>query len=259
MNKMIRSLIIAVLIFAFVGSLIGLMILGSEDLTAREGIETLSSPLPTSGVSRVISEDPQIEDPLIEEDPQIESSTESLAIADEIESEADPSQVPVNETDPAPDETIVDNYVSAIEPIENLYLNVPMSAEEQDFARNISEQYGIPFELTMAVIYAESRYNPNAISDTKDYGLMQISYVNLGWLASDLNITDIMDPYQNIKAGVHILSEKIRNSGGDLTTALIRYNVGDKDALKLFEQGIFSTYYSEEVLGKYYEYLRGGY
>lgn len=165
------------------------------------------------------------------------------------------------ETDTEFDEDInvpdTEELVEVILPIEGKHLDVPMSAELQDYVRAVSADYGIPFELTMAVIYCESSFNPAAISSTGDYGLMQVSYINHGWLASDLGITDFLDAKQSIRAGCHILAEKIRESGGDFTKALMRYHDGDDGALELMKQGIFSTKYTDDVLSKYYEYIRG--
>jgi len=149
-------------------------------------------------------------------------------------------------------------FVEVIPAVEGKYLDVPMSAELQDYARNVSEEYGIPFELTMAVIYVESGFDAAAISSTGDYGLMQISYINHSDLSAKLGITDFLDPYQNIRAGVHVLSEKVSESSGDFTTALMRYNRGNAVALQQMSEGIFSTEYTDKVLAKYYEYIREG-
>lgn len=138
------------------------------------------------------------------------------------------------------------------------YLDVPMERDVQDAVRLISAEYGIPFELTMAVCYVESGFDPYAVSSHGDSGLMQIAPVNHGWLASDLGITDLFDSVQNVRAGVHILADKIAGSGGDYTVALMKYNRGDAVALEQMSEGIFSTDYTDKVLGKYYEYLSYG-
>jgi hypothetical protein len=138
------------------------------------------------------------------------------------------------------------------------YLDVPMERDVQDAVRAISAEYGIPFELTMAVCYVESGFDPYAVSSHGDSGLMQIAPVNHGWLAADLGITDLFDSVQNVRAGVHILADKIAGSNGDFTTALMKYNRGDAVALEQMSQGIYSTDYTEKVLGKYYEYLNYG-
>lgn len=117
----------------------------------------------------------------------------------------------------------------------------------------VASEYGLPWELVRAVCYVESGFDPNAISVTGDYGLMQVSYVNHGWLG----LTDPLDPEANLRAGCTILKTALDNSDGDFTKALMRYNRGDAYAMSQWSQGIFSTAYTERVLGKYYELLRG--
>lgn len=119
----------------------------------------------------------------------------------------------------------------------------------------VASEYGLPWELVRAVCYVESGFDPNAISSTGDYGLMQVSYINHGWLG----LTNPLDPEQNLRAGCTILKTAIENSNGDFTLALMRYNRGDGYAMGQWAQGIYSTDYTNKVLGKYYEYLRGEY
>ena len=172
----------------------------------------------------------------------------------------------VVDTAPAVTETIPATE-AVTEPTETRYLNVapgdgyldvPMERDVQDAVRAISAEYGVPFELTMAVCYVESGFDPYAVSSHGDSGLMQIAPVNHGWLASDLGITDLFDSVQNGRAGVHILADKIAGSNGDFTVALMKYNRGDAVALQQMRDGIYSTDYTEKVLGKYYEYLNYG-
>ena len=135
----------------------------------------------------------------------------------------------------------------------NGYLDVPFSFEEQDLVRSLSEEYGVPFALTMAIIYTESGFDRYAYSSHGDCGLMQIAPVNHGWL-SEMGIVDLWDVEQNVRAGLTILSDKLTISGGDFTTALMRYNRGDAVAQQQMNEGIFATDYTQRVLGKYYEY-----
>lgn len=159
----------------------------------------------------------------------------------------------VTETAPEPAET---RYLN-VSPGDG-YLDVPMTREVQDDVRAIADEYGVPFELVMAVCYVESGFDPYAISSHGDAGLMQIAPVNHGWVASDLGCVNLYDELQNVRAGTHILADKIAGSGGDYTIALMKYNRGDVVALQQMSEGIFSTDYTEKVLGKYYEYLTYG-
>lgn len=119
----------------------------------------------------------------------------------------------------------------------------------------VAAEYGLPWELVRAVCWVESGINPNAISPTGDYGLMQVSYINHGWLG----LTNPLDPEQNLRAGCTILKTALDNSGGDFTKALMRYNRGDAYAMSQWSEGIFSTAYTERVLERYYAYMRGEY
>lgn len=119
----------------------------------------------------------------------------------------------------------------------------------------VASEYGLPWELVRAVCFVESGFDANAISSTGDYGLMQVSYINHGWLG----LENPLDPYENLCAGCTILKAALDNSGGDITKALMRYNRGDAYAMSQWSQGIFSTAYTEKVLEQYYAYERGEY
>lgn len=56
-----------------------------------------------------------------------------------------------------------------------LLYDVPMSDELQRCVREQAERQGVPFEIAIAVIERESSYQPDAVSDTGDFGLMQIT------------------------------------------------------------------------------------
>lgn len=59
-----------------------------------------------------------------------------------------------------------------------LLYDVPMSDELQRYIREQAERQDVPFEIALAVIERESSYQPDAVSDTGDFGLMQMRHVN---------------------------------------------------------------------------------
>lgn len=181
--------------------------------------------------------------------PEKETATRA---ATEVQTEAESVIETWAVVDTAPAETVYLNIEAG-----GGYLDVPFSREEQDIVRAVSEEYGIPFALTMAIIYTESGFDRYAYSSHGDCGLMQIAPVNHGWLA-DMGIVDLWDVEQNVRAGLTILSEKLASSDGDFTTALMRYNRGDGVAEAQMRDGIYSTDYTNRVLTKYYEYLNYG-
>lgn len=110
------------------------------------------------------------------------------------------------------------------------------------------EQYQVPYALALAVADRESRFNPDAISGTNDFGLMQINKINHGWL-NEKGI-DPLSYEGNIEAGVLMLSQAIEKYG-DYELALMAYNCGDAGAKRLWNEGTYSTKYSRAVMELY--------
>ena len=125
--------------------------------------------------------------------------------------------------------------------------DIPLTDELQRFVREQCEARGVPFEIALALIERESGYRTDVKSSTNDYGLMQINVCNHEWLAEELGLTDMMDPYQNITAGVYILGQAFEKYG-DPNQALMAYNMGDAGMREAWEQGIRSTKYSRAVI-----------
>ena len=132
-------------------------------------------------------------------------------------------------------------------------LDVPMNEKLQEYVFYLSEAYDIDFTFVMALIQHETNFEAGAISSTDDYGLMQINSVNHTYLAEELGITDFLDPYENVKAGMFIL-RKLFEKYETPEKVLMAYNMGETGAARLWEQGIFEVNYSKEVLQKQAEY-----
>lgn len=124
--------------------------------------------------------------------------------------------------------------------------NVDLSVELQNYTQDICEEYGVSYPLAIAIMYHESRFQPDVVSNTGDYGIMQINKCNHAWLEKELGITDWFDPYQNIKAGVYILS--LNSQYGDLHKVVMCYNYGPTGAKKCWDKGIYSSEYSRTVM-----------
>jgi len=121
-----------------------------------------------------------------------------------------------------------------------LLYDVPMSDELQRYVREQAERQGVPFEIALAVIERESSYQPDAVSDTGDFGLMQINVCNHRWLYEELGITDVMDPEQNVEAGLYILGQAFQKYD-DPDKALMAYNMGDSGMKAAWSKGRHST------------------
>lgn len=131
--------------------------------------------------------------------------------------------------------------------------DVPLSDSLQRYIYEICADENVPVTLVMAMIEHESMFNPEEVSDTDDYGLMQINAVNHEWLKEEYRCADMMNPYQNVFCGISIISSYI-DKYGELDKALMAYNMGNYGAQKAWKNGVTSIAYSEEILSLMKEY-----
>lgn len=139
------------------------------------------------------------------------------------------------ETEPIPEEPVT------------IYFDCPLSEEIQDYIFSLCEEENVPASLVIALIDHESRFKADAISKTKDYGLMQINACNHEWLKETYGINEILDPKQNILGGIKILGSICRKYT-DPHKILMSYNMGEDGMKKAWKAGRTSTSYSIEVL-----------
>ena len=152
----------------------------------------------------------------------------------------------------APDGKIYEGGFPESYELENDFVfttGIPVTFGEdlQEFTYYLSAAYDIDYTLVLAIISKESAFMPDGISSTNDYGLMQINACNHEWLTEELGITDFIDPYENIKAGLFIL-RGLFEKYDSTSKVLMAYNMGENGASKLWEQGIFESNYSKDVL-----------
>lgn len=133
------------------------------------------------------------------------------------------------------------------------YYDVPLSHSLQRFIYEVCADEDVPVSLVMATIAHESKFNPEAVSKTYDYGLMQINEINHEQLEEQYRAADMLDPYQNVFCGIKILGSYIEKYE-DLNYALMAYNMGEYGARKAWDSGIKSTSYSESILEIMSEY-----
>lgn len=195
----------------------------------------------TEGVGRVATYQIATEivetsvDTLATESAEIEPYIASQAIT-EIETETEPELIEVfPEADP-----IVETDIDAL-------------------IVQVAGEYGLPWQLVRAVCYVESGFDSHAKSDHPDYGLMQVWSEVWRSYGYDPNSSIVYDPETNLRMGCTVLKDKIVRSDGELNYALTRYRFGDGDALARWANGDRTSWYAEEVLERYYAYLRGEY
>lgn len=125
-------------------------------------------------------------------------------------------------------------------------LGVPLDSDVQEFIYYLSKGYNMDFTFVMAIIQQESGYQLDAVSNTDDYGLMQINKVNHGYITDEIGVTNYLDPYENVRAGMFIL-RKLFEKYETPEKVLMAYNLGESGAKALWDKGVFETNYSKSV------------
>ena len=103
--------------------------------------------------------------------------------------------------------------------------------------------------LVKAVIHAESRFDPQAVSPKGAVGLMQIDPIT----ARALGIKDPFNPKHNIDGGVRYLKELLNTFEGDQKLALAAYNAGPTQVYR--HNGVPPFKDTKKYIKKVFRYL----
>ena len=90
----------------------------------------------------------------------------------------------------------------------------------ESYITQYSREYGVESDLVRAIIYAESKGDPYKISKDGAVGLMQI----MPSTADFLGISNVLDPEENIKAGVMYIAWLVKHYDKEYT--LWAWNAG---------------------------------
>jgi soluble lytic murein transglycosylase-like protein len=91
-----------------------------------------------------------------------------------------------------------------------------------------SRTHGVEPALVHAVVSAESGYNPGAVSKAGARGLMQL----MPDTAKRYGVHNIMDPVENIYAGVRYLRDLLLMFHGNVELAVAAYNAGENAVIR---------------------------
>ena len=89
--------------------------------------------------------------------------------------------------------------------------------------RDLAPEYQLNPDLVLAVIEAESDFDPQARSHKNAQGLMQL----IPETAERFGVRDVWDPEQNLRGGMAYLRWLMQHFDGDLELVLAGYNAGE--------------------------------
>lgn len=92
--------------------------------------------------------------------------------------------------------------------------------------RSAARKHDLPLTLLLAVARGESNFNPNARSDRRCHGLMQIQWPGTAKHLGIYRLAALYDPCTNINAGAKYLRELLDRYDQNLHLALAAYNYG---------------------------------
>lgn len=130
---------------------------------------------------------------------------------------------------------------------------IPLGRYQQETIYNAAVEWGIPYELALAVCYAETNFQDRiTYLDGKTYlGMMAVQKESAEYYMDLCNVEYLNSEQDKIRVGCCILSEHIREYG--VVRGLMAYNAGAGGAAEQWAVGVTSTAYTRTVL----EYMEG--
>lgn len=92
-----------------------------------------------------------------------------------------------------------------------------------DLVTRLAPEYRVKPELALAIMRAESNFNPQAVSPKNAQGLMQL----IPATAERFNVRNAFDPVQNLRGGLAYLRWLLAYFQGDVKLVAAAYNAGE--------------------------------
>ena len=139
----------------------------------------------------------------------------------------------------------------AAESVSELF-DIPLEESVQKEIATLCEGAGIEPEIVYAMMWRESRFQPDAVGDNgQSFGLMQIMQKWHVERMERLGVDNLLDPVQNATVGIDLMAELLEKYGGSLEMALTAYNCGTGGAYKnFFQYGVYANDYALTVIEK---------
>lgn len=115
----------------------------------------------------------------------------------------------------------------------------------QELVGAYAQKYQLPESLVFGVMYAESKFDPNALSNRGAKGLMQVMDETGEWAAGKIGMVGftkemLYDPQVNIHIGCWYLRQLTNQFEEPLETILAAYNAGNGNVEKWLSNPVYS-------------------
>lgn len=124
-----------------------------------------------------------------------------------------------------------------------------LPAVVQVYIWGLCQELDLNYYVILAQIERESGYKWDATGDSgNSKGYMQIyEKWNKDRMEAE-GVTDLYDPYGNIRVGLSLMAELKEKSNGDYHYMLMAYNMGEGKCKARNREGVYSTAYSRGIL-----------
>lgn len=147
-----------------------------------------------------------------------------------------PKEDIVEETEPE----VVETTMPTEPPVE--YFDVPLSEDLQSYIFELCESYEVDSTIIVAMIFRESSFRAHIVGDHgNSLGLMQIQPKWFQERMTELGLTNLLDPYQNVTLGIDYVAE-LMSSGKSIEWVLMAYNGGRTYANAKAAEGVVTEY-----------------
>lgn len=137
-------------------------------------------------------------------------------------------------------ETETETTVIVTESVFTPYDFISLSDELQTHIHTKCKEYGINYNLALAIIKTESNFDVDAVGDNgQATGLCQIWAKWHGQTAIERGL-DINNPADNVELMLVILTSNLERCEGDMTGALQMYNTGGSSGCE-YANGVYSN------------------
>lgn len=132
---------------------------------------------------------------------------------------------------------------------------VPLDRYQQKTLYDAALEWGVPYELALAVCYAETNYTDQIVelNGKTYYGMMAVQLESAESYMEKCGVEWLNSEEDRLRVGCCILGEHIANYG--ITRGLMAYNSGTSTAQSQWTVGVEQTAYTIAVLNKMEELM----